>query len=430
MNTLRELTTIIERLNGTASFQQAADMLVEWARGLTTCGSAMLRLLETAGQPHGLDSAPWLAGCAAVGGTETFLKDETVVGDTDCLCGRVASNATDPDLPFYTEAGSFVWGRLGSLLDDFDPELLGPLRGACIREGFESLGIFPLRADGRVVGSLHLADVRRDAFAGTAEVVEAACSLAGDVLWRHRSHEREQALLDLVQTALLPATPPPISRLRIGVSFSSASELARLGGDFYDVLDLGHAGVLIMVGDVSGKGVESAGIAARARHALDAHASVTPDPASFMSAANESLRHLLPSGRFVTAAACLIDPGSGRMTTCLAGHPSPLRLGSGRGVETSAPPNPPLGVFAGLRFEEADDLLADDDTLLIYTDGVSDSRRDGTVFGLEGIIGAARRSADGEPEQVARVVCSVAGEYHDETLPGDDRLVMAVRRHA
>ena len=133
-----------------------------------------------------------------------------MVGETDCICGRVATGAVDPTLPFYTEGGSFHWGRMESFAGDFTPEQVGPLRGRCLEEGYSSLAVFPLRAGDAVVGSLHLADSRPDRFAGSVEVVESACRLAGDILLRHEASERERALLEAVQSALLPPVPPSV----------------------------------------------------------------------------------------------------------------------------------------------------------------------------------------------------------------------------
>lgn len=438
MDPLRELVAVVEDLNQAGSFKDAAQRLTGWARTLTGCQAAILRLRGESGD------SPWLAVCSLDGPSPSFVRDETMVGETDCICGRVATGAVDPSLPFHTEGGSFHWGRMDSFAEEFSPEQVGPLRGRCVEEGYSSLAVFPVRAGDTLVGSLHLADSRPDWFAGSVEILESACRLAGDILLRHEAWEREHALLEAVQTALLPPVPPAVEGLSIGVSFESATDMARLGGDFYDVLDLGDAGVLILVGDASGKGVGAAAIAAQARHAMEAHASLSSDPASFVAMTNESLLRLLPPEQYVTAVACLVDKRSGCTTTCLAGHPSPLRLTIAeetgvRGTEIDAPPNAPLGLFAGLRFKEKAEKLARGDVLLIYTDGVTDSRRGTDFLGSEGVIRilqSLHHQAPGEevrleaiprPDDIARDVRRAAAAYHDPSLPGDDRLVMAIR---
>jgi serine phosphatase RsbU (regulator of sigma subunit) len=421
MQPLQELTSAIERLGRAASFEAASDALVAWAREYSGCRAAILRMLVES------DQEQWLGGCAASGATESFIRDETLIPITDSICGRVTAGNTDPALPFFTPGGSFNWGRMGTLLTDFSAEAIGTTRGRCIVERYESVGIFPLRADGRVVGSLHLGDSRPDLFADTGEVIETVCRLAGSVLIRHKTSERDRLLLDKIQSALIPTVPTDLGGLSVGVSFGSATEMARLGGDFYDVIDLGASGILFLVGDVSGKGLEAAGIATRARYTLEARATEKTDPAAFMHTANEALLKFLPRQRFVTAVACLIEPWSGLAKVCLAGHPPPLHFNDRGSGEISAPHNPPLGVFPDVPFQQAVETFQHGDVLVVYTDGVADSRRNAGEFGIEGISSAVNTISDHDPGRIASVVCSAATEYHDATLPADDRLVMAVR---
>jgi serine phosphatase RsbU (regulator of sigma subunit) len=421
MNELRELAAVLESLNQAGSFKQVADRLTHWARTFTGCQSAILRLLEA-------DSGePWLAGCMVDSAAEAFARDETLVHSAECICGRVATGAIDPALPFYTEGGSFYWGKLSTLANQFSPEQLGPLRGRCNAENFESIAVFPVLAGERRMGSLHLADARPDCFGEPFPVVEAACRLAGDNLLRHRRRDRELALLETIETALLPATPPAVAGLKVGVSFHSATEMAHVGGDFYDVLDVGGGRALVLVGDVSGKGVEAVGIAARARYAIEAQTNLTADPVSFMSAANESLARILPAERFVAAAACLIDLRAGSLITCLAGHPAPLVISPAGVCELDAPHNPPLGLFPGLLFAGETRGLSADEVLLLYTDGITESRHMDGMFGPEGIARAVKALPDRDPQRIAGTVCAMATDFHDASLPGDDRLVVAVR---
>ncbi len=421
MQQLEELTSVIERLSTAATFKMSTDLLTDWSRAFTGCQAASLRLLVDG------DGESWLGSCSVDGASSSFARDEALFGASECMCGRVTAGSTDTTLPFFTPGGSFCWGRMSTLCGDFSAGQLGFTRGRCITERYESLAIFPLKAGGGIVGSLHLADLRPDWFAETVAVVESVCRLAGDILLRHRASERDSSLLDLIQSALLPGRPPKVEGLSIGVSFGSATEMARMGGDFYDVLDFGRKGVLVLVGDVSGKGLEAAGIAARTRFALGAEAGKNPDPARFMKAANKILIRQLALGRFVTAAVCLVEPRTGVVKVCLAGHPPPLRFNNGTSAEIDAPHNPPLGVFADAQFDEAVEIFAQGDVLLLYTDGVAEFRRGPRQFGVEGITTAVESIPDRDPERIAHAVRAAATDYHDSALPADDRLVMAVR---
>ncbi len=431
MDTLRELTAIMESLGRAQSFSELVDRLTAWARQFAQCQAAILRLWEGSGNT-------WLASCFSEGHSPDFVRHETVVGHDDCLCGRVAAGQVDPTLPFYTLGGSFCWGRLGSLTEEFSAEVVGPLRGRCFDEEYQSVAIFPLRVDERIIGSLHLADRRPDHFSECVPVIEAVCRMAGPLFLSYLDRDKEHAVLEAIQAALMPSEPPAVEGLEIGVSFDSATDLARLGGDFYDVLDLGAAGVLILVGDVAGKGVEAAGIAAKTRYVLSAQAGLDPEPSRFMERANAVLARSLPPGRFVTAAACLLDAKTGDLTTCLAGHPAPLKITFPAGsrsraanapaLESVAPHNPPLGIYPEATFRSHQERLEPQEVLLLYTDGISEARRGTEVFGSDRIAEAARTSPSAEPLTVARRVHREAVTFHDPSLPTDDRLVIAVRR--
>lgn len=421
MRELEELTCAVESLGRAGSFKDAAEGLTRWARDYTGCQAAILRMAE-----EGVNGI-WLPSCRADGHSQAFSRDEAIVSGMECICGRVASGTTDPTLPFFTEGGSFHWGRLATLESTFAAEDLGLLRGRCIREGYQSLAVFPLIVDDDTIGSLQLADPQPDLFAGSVEVIEAVCRLAGRILIQHRTREREHALLETLQAALLPAAPPQIDGLTIGTSFHSATEMAGLGGDFYDVIDLGDEGALVLVGDVSGKGLEAAGAAAQARYAMTALVDKASDPAAFMSVANKHLLELLRRERFVASVACLIRPGAAMVTTCLAGHPAPLHL---RGVvceDVAAPHNPPLGVLADAGYVAATTELESGDLLVVYTDGVADSRRGNRRFDSRGIGEVLTAHPGGEPAELAAQICGAAAIFHDDMLPSDDRLVLAIR---
>ncbi|GAB4249016.1 MAG: hypothetical protein Kow00122_06460 [Thermoleophilia bacterium] len=422
MNDLDDLTGLLERLTDAASFQEAADHLVSWAREVTGCRTALLRLTHADGE-----EATWVPACAHQGADERFARDELVVSATECVCGRVATGDADPSLPFFTEHGSFVWGSVRSMTRQFPARTLGPLRGRCISEGYESVAVFPLMGPSGPVGCLHVADPEPGRFQGAELTVEAACRLAGRILLHHRSAEREHALLEAVQTALLPGEPPQVANLEVGVCFASATDAALIGGDFYDILDLGDGRALVVVGDYSGRGLEAAGLAARARYTIATLAHEAEAPGALLAAANRLLVEGLPRGRFVTAVVCLLDTVSGTVHVALAGHPGPMILDTSTAHEVDAPPNLPLGVMPDTSFGESTFPLPPHATLLLYTDGVSEARQGDRQFGVEGIASTWRAARASTLEGLACAVCEASGAYGDPGHPPDDRLVLAVR---
>ena len=139
-----------------------------------------------------------------------------------------------PPASLLTPGGSFVWGRVQGIAEEFPPEALGNVRGRCILEGYDSIAIFPLLGENGPIGSLHLADFAPEKFAGTVDILEAVCRQCGPLLVRHQDEERERALLRAVEAALLPRQLPQIPGLELAVAVTSATEMAQVGGDFYD----------------------------------------------------------------------------------------------------------------------------------------------------------------------------------------------------
>jgi len=417
---LAELTKVLEELQESSSFQAAAEHLTKWARDFTGCQAAVLRLLAE-------DGSPWLATCALDGPTTNFIRDEILLHTAECICGRIATGAVDLSLPFFTNGGSFLWNKLSSITEYFTREELGNLRGRCLQEGYESLAIVPVKAGGKPVGSLHLADHRPSVFDQRLEVVEAVCRLAGNELLRHRAQDRERVLLQTIGLSLLPAVAPQVPGLEIGVAVMSATELARAGGDFYDVYALGSTGALLIVGDVCGRGLEALGIATQARYTIQAQIAAGGDLASLVSRANKVLGDILPPRRFVTAAFCLVDPAKKALTVCLAGHPSPVVASSHKAELIQSRHNGPLGVFEDLTFAEISRPLAPDETLILYTDGITEARKQDKLFGIDGLLEIAQTRADRHPQEIADAICRASAHFHDPRLPADDRLVLAVR---
>ncbi|MCL5734607.1 MAG: SpoIIE family protein phosphatase [Actinobacteria bacterium] len=415
--------SIIEGVGSAPSFLEAATRLTEWALDLTGCQAAMMRFTQDEPQ-----SAGWIPAVVEHGFGCRFLRDEILIGQEECLCGRVCRGCPEPAFPFFSSSGSFLWGRVQSIARDYPVDSLGNIRGRCIAEGFESVAIIPLRGtDGQPIGCLHLADFAPDKFAGYRETLEAVGVASGPLLQAFPAEEREEAVIRAVESALMPAEPPQMPGFDIAVSFSSATETAHLGGDFYDVITRGDREVLLIVGDYSGKGIGAAGMAARAREALARAAANAESPSALLAAAAETVPGLLPPGKFVTVAACLFS-AAGTVTGVVAGHPSPIileREGSLR--EVMLPVNPALGIFTHLHFTEGRVHLLPGQTVLLYTDGITESRREGEFFGLDGIAELWKGMSGGTLAEFTAGLCRTSAGYHQKDLAGDDRLALAIR---
>ena len=417
---------LIEQASAASSFSEAARLLVDWAQELTGCEAVMLRFRE-----EDLPGEGWIPAVAREGFSNRFVRDEVLIGADECMCGRVCRGCLDRRFPFFTLGGSFSWGRVQSISTEFPVADLGAIRGRCIMEGYNSVGIYPLKHEGRPLGCLHLADHARHKFDVHLETLEMACRECGPLFARYAPSERRSALIKAVEDVLLPPAPPCIADLEVSLSFASATETAHLGGDFYDVLELEDGSTLLLVGDYSGKGIGAAGMAARARLALAACSENAAGSArslnEFLHEAEAVLREILPEGKFVTVVAARYLP-DGRLKVVSAGHPAPLLVDeAGRVQELTVPHNPPLAAFEGTSYQEGEGTLAEGQTLLLYTDGVTESRRDGQFFGLEGIVEFLRDAHGASLDELTTGICRRSAEFHAPNLPGDDRLVLAAR---
>jgi serine phosphatase RsbU (regulator of sigma subunit) len=422
MDGIRELTEIVERVAHARTFDEAAETLIDWAQEFTGCDAAMLRLVEPEGR-----AGEWIPAVVHQGLSARFLQDEALIGAEECMCGRVCSCLGDPGLPFFTIGGSFVWGRVQSIAEEFPPEALGNVRGRCILEGYDSIAIFPLVSQRGPMGSLHLADFAPEKFSGNVDILEAACRICGSLLVRYQDEERERAVLQAVEAALLPRELPQIPGLDLAVAFTSATEMARVGGDFYDAFALDSGEVLVFVGDYCGKGMESAGMAARVRHGITDLAHTYPDPGELLAQTNELLAGILPGERFVTLVVCRYSR-EGELVAAVAGHPRPLRLEQGGALEEIVlPPNLPLGLDPGVPFASETVRFSQGPILLLYTDGITDSRRDGKLFGVEGITAVWRDAQSCPVPDLPEILCRESERFHEERRSQDDRLVLVAQ---
>lgn len=416
----QQLEQLARALSRVESVEAAAELLATWSRELT--GSEAVTVRVCAEDDSG---ATWLPVCAQAGHDPDHLKDEASIPLGSCLCGTVAAGRR-PANPFFSEGGSFSWGRSQSLPDSPASAHVGPLRGRCIAAGFESIAVVPMRDAGREVGVIHLADRKPDRFNGALDALEAAGLLAGATVASLEDRRRHPAQAFL-EAALLPAEPPEIDGLELGVSFVTASTFSQFGGDFYEAILRSDGSAFIVVGDYSGRGVRAAGMAAEVRRIMARLADVAEGPAELLGETNRALGDWAGTGAFATAVACFLHPGSGRLQLSLAGHAPPLVLnGSGRATELEAPFALPLGVAETAAYRPAELHLEPGQTLLLFTDGVTEARRGGELFGVEGITAACDPIAQGA-QALATAICASSSGYHDPALSPDDRLILAVR---
>ena len=202
---------------------------------------------------------------------------------------------------------------------------------------------------------------------------------------------------EAVQQAVLSPPAPCVGGVHVALRYVSASAAARIGGDLYEVLDTPF-GTRVLVGDVQGKGLKAVSTGARVLGSFREVAEYEPRLTTVAERADTAVRNHVTPGGFVTGQLIEFTPsGPIRLVNC--GHPPPLTIGSDGVVRELRPPDtgPPLGLgdLVDTRAHSWTAPLADDDILILYTDGVTEARgHDDTFYPLLERVGAILAGAD------------------------------------
>ena len=278
-------------------------------------------------------------------------------------------------------------------------------------------------SDGFVVAAV-LAFFERSVTLG-AEEAEALSVLAAHsalAIENALRYERQRHVARSLQEGLLSTDTPVLEGFEIGAVYEPASSEADIGGDFFDVFDLGGGHFGLVVGDVSGKGAEAAAQTAQAKYMLRAFAMRNASPASVLYHLNNALIASLGEDKFASCVFVVFDGEKGRCQVARAGHPEPLvcRAYTGR-VEVLDLGGPILGVFENRQFDQVTVDLHAGDVLLAYTDGLVEARRGARLFGRERVEEALGRHAKdaASAQTIARLIYEDAqsfGEVTDDTV--------------
>ena len=210
--------------------------------------------------------------------------------------------------------------------------------------------------------------------------------------------------------------------------YCSATEEAYVGGDFYDLIRLPERRACVIMGDVSGKGVEAASVSSAVKTALGAYAWEGVCPARMVSLLNDFLTGFSRIETFATLFVGIFDLAAGTLTYCSAGHPPALLVRAESGeLVTLGVQSPVVGAFNGMVYKDGVTRLESSDVLLLYTDGTTEARNaQGAFFGEDGLRDAvARESAVGFAGMCERILKAVE-DFAGGTL-GDDVALLAIR---
>ena len=340
-----------------------------------------------------------------------------------------------PELSAPTGVGHVISSGRAELVPEITPEMIDAIEDPEIKElvrdlRLRSVMIVPLSARGRTLGAMTFvwAESGRtysSADLALAETLAARVALVIDNarLYRDRDH-----IARTLQQSLLPPEPPSIEGIDLAARYRPAGEGIEVGGDFYDAFDIGDGEWTIALGDVCGKGPDAAALMGMVRHTIRAAAIRERAPARVLATVNAAVGRQTSEEQFCTAVAARLRPQGDQVIAwiCVAGHPPPVILRGDGSLHWIRGSGALLGVFDDAELAEDELRLAPGDTLVLYTDGVTEEGGADRPFGEEGLAGVLLGAAGATASEiVGRIEEAVLA--HGSGEPRDDIAILAVR---
>jgi hypothetical protein len=237
-----------------------------------------------------------------------------------------------------------------------------------------------------------------------------------------RTAARDFGVALRLQLSLLPEVVPDLAGADVAVRYRPGTAGLEVGGDWYDVIELGDGRAGVSVGDIVGRGLNAAVVMGRLRSALSALAVTGDGPAGVLRGLERYVQGT-EATPFATVAYAEVDPYAGRVRYGCAGHPPPLVVGPGATAAfLEGARGTPLGTFSDRRYEEAEAALAPGATLVLYTDGLIERRDEAIDRSLERLRTLAAGHADATADELADALLgALAG------APADDVAVLCLR---
>jgi integral membrane sensor domain MASE1 len=252
--------------------------------------------------------------------------------------------------------------------------------------------------------------------------------LAAVITERARAEETAEHIARTLQESLVPSHLPTIPGFEIAADFRPAGEHYLVGGDFYDLFAQQDGTWTVVVGDVLGKGATAAAATGLARYTLRAAAVHETQPSRILKLLNDAIRRQSPD-QLCTVACGRLEPkpiNGARLTLSVGGHPLPLVLRRDGGVEPVGKHGTILGVFSDPELTDETDDLEPGDSLVLYTDGLTDAYAPERIVKRAGLVAALEACAGGSASEIAQQLESaVLGPTTAE--PRDDIVLLVLR---
>ncbi len=238
--------------------------------------------------------------------------------------------------------------------------------------------------------------------------------------------EEELAVARRIQRQFLPASLPQTQRFGLA---ALNLQTKQVGGDYYDLVELGDGQFLVVIADVAGKGIPAALLASMVQASIRTQADLASSVCQIMTRLNRLVHDATPDDRFATC--FLARLGGERMSVQFAnaGHNFPIVLRAAGGWRYLEEGGIPLGIMPGWEYGETAMSLAPGDSLLMYTDGITDARNlEGEDFGEERLIRLAERlSRELSADEIVQAVADEVSQFTAGADQADDITLVALK---
>jgi serine/threonine-protein kinase RsbW len=284
----------------------------------------------------------------------------------------------------------------------------------CAPAGTDALEFvqLPLVARGEPFGSVTFGRVTFSA--GDHVLAVELCRRLANALENAALYERERKIAETLQLSLLPRHVPDVPAARVWARYLPGTDLV-VGGDFWDVIELPYQRLLLVVGDVAGRGEPAAIVMGRLRTVIRSLANAEITPADLISALNRFL--VDHEDEMATCLCAVLDQTTGAVRVANAGHPPLLRISrSGQTAYLGGATGLPLGVRAFATYEEVTFSVEPGELLVLFTDGLVERRDEPIDDRLELLATRAREAAAHGDAWCDRIVEAMIGERRDDDV--------------
>ena len=316
------------------------------------------------------------------------------------------------------------------LLDATRAEELGGALGLLapfLRRG-SSAALVPIATPDELLATLTIISFHPDRPVGGA--VATALAIAEQAAFavdNARLYGQQKAFADTMQRSLLPSSAPEVPELELGDVYESASRV-EVGGDVYDYLTLPDGRLAVVLGDVTGHGVDAAADMAMAKYVFRTLARDHAVPGELLAEVNEIVCSEIAPGRFITLVALVFDPARGDVACASAGHPAPRLVLPDGTVEAIAAGGLALGIEPDQDYETVAASLPPGAIVVVYTDGVVEARRDGEQFGVERLDALLAEERSLPPRRIADAALAACRAWADGGELKDDFALVVIKR--